>query len=384
MTVKIATPPLGYDFDDIEQAIMANSFITDHYRLRQKVGETVSEAESYQEGDFHDYTLNQSVQGALLERGEEYYNDFLFRAATNYAKYDNVYSYYIRFEAIPWEDGLQENLYGLLTETLGEEYAEYLVYAETEGAKNHGLEEYIKASGGVSYLLERKMKEKEGEWDIEFTLQVDYPGFMNSFKCYDGGMTPMLDNAKYDLGFFTEGNVSGWDLAHFSSDMPEYTAIEVGNAFIRNTLDLATYSETLSDDGMITYNLYSLEYKQGLADVPAFECPSIDMEYTISELDDEIVSLAFRFDGKNIGQQFNDLNAAEMGDRVIPIMREQISLMCPWLNLEEIGYDQLVGGNRLWVNIPVTCLGVECECIVDIEVTANSGEWAVHVKSSGF
>lgn len=384
VSVKIATPPIGYDFDDIEQAIRANSFITDHYKLRQYVGEVVSEAESYQEGDFHDYTLNQSVQGEFWDSGEEYYDKFMFRAATNYAKYDNVYSYYIRFEDLPWEDGLQENLCGLLTETLGEEYAGYLVYAETEGAKNHGLEEYIKLSGGVTYLLERKMKEKEGAWDLEFTLEVNYPGFMNTFKCYDGGMTPMLDSAKYDLGFFTEGNVSGWDLSHFSSDMPEYTAIDVGNAFIRNTMDLAAYSETLSDDGVVTYSLFSLEYKQGLADVPGFVCPSIDMEYTVSERDDQMISLAFRFSGKNIGRQFNDLNAAEMGEKVLPIMKEQINLMCPWLDLEEIGYDQLEGGKRLWVDIPVTCLGMECECIVDIEITAKSGKWAVNVKSSGF
>ena len=194
----------------------------------------------------------------------------------------------------------------------------------------------------------------------------------------------MLDSAKYDLGFFTEGNVSGWDLSHFSSDMPEYTAIDVGNAFIRNKMDLAAYSETLSDDGVVTYSLFSLEYKQGLADVPGFVCPSIDMEYTVSERDDQMISLAFRFSGKNIGRQFNDLSAAEMGERVLPIMKEQINLMCPWLDLEEIGYDQLEGGKRLWVDIPVTCLGMECECIVDIEITAKSGKWAVNVKSSGF
>lgn len=384
VSVKIATPSIGNDFDYIEQAIRANSFITDRYSLNRGISDNVSEAQSYQEGDFHNYILNRFISGKFLNSEEDFYDDFYFRTMTDYALYDNTHAFSIDFYAIPWEDGLQENIYGLLADTLGQEYAEYLVYAETEGTKNHGLEEYIKLPDGVCYELKRKLKENtrvDGAWDITFVFRVDYPGFRNEFTCYDGGMKPLLEDAKYDLEFFTEGNVSGWDLAHFSSDMPEYMAIEVGNPFIRNSVDLVTYTESLTDDGETNYSLFTIEYRQGLADVPGFECPSVDMEYNVSERDGEMVSLKFHFQGKNIGQQFNNLNAAQMGDKVLPIMREQISLMCPWLDLEEIGYDQLTGGDRLWVEIPVTCLGMECECTVTVETSESMGEWGVRVRS---
>lgn len=384
VSVKIATPPFDYDFEEMEQVIRASSFITDRYNLQRMAQDGIYNAESYQEGDFHDYRLHRSIRGEWKTSTEDiYYNDFVFDTGIDYENYDGINSVYIGFEGIPWEEGLQENIYTLVAEVFGQEPAEYLVYAETEGAKNHGLEEYVKLPSTVCYYFERKMKEgrQDGTWNIEFTMRVDYPGYINEFKCYDGGMATMLENTKYDMSFFSEGNISGWDIEHFSSDMPEYMAIDVGSKYIRNSVDLIVYSESVSDDGVNKYNLFNLEYRQGLEDVPGFECPTVDMEYTVEEREDSIISLRIRFSGANVGQHFNDLNATELADRVLPIMREQISLMCPWVDLEAIGYDQLTEAGSLWVNVPINCLGLECDCVVSVDMTATAGEWMVDVHS---
>lgn len=399
VSVRITKTPLDFDFHEIETRLRANSFIKDNYKLQTRTREGIDEAESYKEGDFHDYSFSRSICGESLDNTEDkaYYGDFSFVITTDYANYDNTYLVSVSFDNIPEESGMQEGIYSVLKDALGEDVAEYLTYQETEKAKNKGLEEYIEYPEKAKYYFQREMKRgsEDGTWNISFVIRVDNAGVLNEFRCYDGGITPMLQNAKYNLSTLTEGSLSNWNLQQFSNDIPEYTGIDMGSAFIRNKLEPIRYTEAVADDGTITYDLFMFGYVHGLTDVPAFNCPGIDVSYSIDERDNAITSLKVCFEGENIGANIDNSDPEAFYKRVFSIMKEQIALVCPCLNPDEIDF------NKMWdvsdANIidfdnmkevldwkeefPVTYLGEECECRVTISLSDIYGKWSVTLKS---
>lgn len=399
VSVKITKTPLDYNFDEIEQKLRANTFIADNYKLQKEVCENIKNAESYEEGDFHDYSFSRSICGERLDNMEEkdYYSDFSFTVTTDYANFDNICRVSVYFSGVPEESGIQEGIYSVLKDALGEEAAEYLTYGESEEAKDYELEEYVEYKDSAWYYFARAMEKdkQEGTWDISFAIRLDNLGYVNKFTCFDNDETPMLQGAKYDLKTLTEGNVSGWNLERFGSDMPEYTSIDMGSKFIRNKLQPVRYTEKVTDDGVTTYELFMFGYEQGLLDVPAYECPGIDISYTITEREVSIHSIDVCFEGENIGANIDNSNAEAFYKKVFSVMKEQIILMCPCLNPEEIDFNNLwnvtdskeidfdnMRETKNWRTvIPVTYLGKECDCTVSISLSDSCGKWRVEIES---
>ncbi len=377
VSVKISTSPFDYDFDEIEKKLRANSFIADNYKLETELWEDIQNAQTYNEGDFHDYVFCQSINGESKDNqgGREIYADFDFTLSTDYAYFDNINAVSVSFKDILLEEnGVQENIYSVLRDTLGEEVAEYLVYAQAEDENDMDFSEYVTTEGDSLYYFTRKITEFSDGCQIEFYMKAVET--QNGFVCVNQGKTPMLQDAKYNLNILTEGNVSGWNIKEFSQDMPEYTSIDVGVEFIRNRLGWTRYSEAVSDDNTSTYELFAFEYEQGLYDVAAYDCPSIEITYTISERDDDITYLNVIFEGES-GAYFDSSDKEAFHEKVFSILKEQITLLCPCLDPEVLNYENFQEKNTWSTTIPVTYLGKECECYISIELRKTVAEWKV-------
>ncbi len=387
LTIKIATTPFNFDIDEIEQKLRVNSFITDRFNLSREKRETIYSAESYTEGDFHDYVYTDAINGRL--EGEDTTQDFYVSLTTDYSTYDNVNYASVYINNMPEAADTQENIRMVLKDIFGEEVAEYLVYGPSDPDANardkYNMEAVIESSGGNKYLLERDLEKNdhnvltsiEGTWKMTFSVRVSEPGFSNltTFAYYDGKKVPMAHSAKYNMSDITEGGVSDINLNNFSQMFPEYTRVDIGSKFIRNDLTMFSYNEEILSDGAIEYCLDITGLVNQLADVPGYQQPKLDVSYTLREKDDALYYVDVSFKGSNIYRHVEEID----NEKLLNSMKEQVSVLMPNIDLSETVYSE--GVTSYNIENTFTYMGVTCEYKISFNLNHNNGDWSISIDS---
>ena len=372
VTVKVATTPFNYNMDDTEQKIREISYIADNYVLSRKKKEIMYEFETYAEGDFHDYEYTDYLNGYLKNEDDEY-TDFFIAFNTDFSKYDTVDSATVYFYKVKEEEIAQEAIASVLKAVYGEEIGHYAAYATTDESYGYNLDADIVSANGTKYGINREMEkdEDEGTWKIAFYVYMNDPGFYNQLAFYDGNQEPLVHQAKYSISQLTQGNIGDINLDVFSQMFPEYTSIDMGGEYIRNSLENFEYSESVCDDGTVEYSMNLRELNQRLLDYAGYESPYLDLRYTIREKDGQINYINIDFEGDGIGRCWEEMDAA----RAMSIMKEQVSLWLPGITLDKEEMD--VQGYKG----EFTYLGVPCEYQVNMSVGDRAGSWYIYIKT---
>ena len=211
----VMVDPFKFDFEKAYQTILNNDFINDNYVIGKEHSERMEDAATYTDaGCLATYAVYDSIVGYYKDTykpGE--YNDEVF--SINFIKHTNDiesgYDYFSlmmsdivveRTEFTPEEikcfDNLQEELLNILTSIVGEEYANYMIYAKKEDAHdyNHNIFKRCDPNGPEEgYSVKREIKGT----DIELILAAQIDPFKNSNKTFPGEHVSMYENFKYKL-----------------------------------------------------------------------------------------------------------------------------------------------------------------------------------------
>lgn len=383
LDIGVGTTPFDYDFAEIEQALRANAYISQNYDLRIEDREDFR-GEAYAEGEFFKCIKTQKITGT--RRGEdrarfEEYEDFWFEVKWDFSEYDNISSITMGFKDVEPIPQLQEEMYQILKDTLGEELAEYMVYAYQEEGKHDGMEKYIVTDDGTYYGIKRDVSysSKDETWDVEFSLFMNYLGVYNKFEYYHGDYVPMVKDAPYNVSALTNGGMEDFDIYNFSTFGAEYANIVNSETYTRTKLTNGVYEEHIADDGEKSYFISIMANTQ-MMDLAVLAAPSITITGEVAEKDGEITYIHVSLSGSDedaFSALFNGSEDVALKKR-LAIMKEQMDMVLPGVDLSEVTEEALEeNSGRLYLDTTVTVLGKECEC--DISVNAD-GRWSLTYK----
>lgn len=384
--VTIATTPFDYDYEAIEAALRANEFVAQNYSLAVEREERIS-GNHYKEGDFFsadvDYTFGGRRKADVMEYRSQYYNDFVVSFMSNTNMYDNPSNVWIRFRDMREENGWQKEMFSVISDVLGEEIAEYLVYAkDTANEVEYNMQKSVEVNG-ISYGLKRELDDtlaEEGMWNVTFQLYVENSSIENAFEYHHGSYEALLANAKYNLNQLTNGGISDLQLDNFSSFAPEYMNVLITDQFpyAQTVVDSLTYSESKTEEGM----LYKLDgtFKQALENVGLIACPIFEVDYVIEEKGVELDFAEITFSSEVLYNQFLNSEGDEYRKEMLDVMKRQIAVVLPGVDISDITYEVLAAKGGYWSTFEkkVTVLGVECDC--SIKVDLGSKEWTVKLE----
>lgn len=382
--VILGTSPFNYNIEDIKTALNENEFLKEYYNLALERGESFS-GETYEQGDFFSATVREEVCGDKkngYQSSYDYYTDFTFSLLHSTSRFTNPSSIYVKFYEIEDMPDVQEKVYSVLEDALGQELAEYLVYAkqeETETSTSYNLERTFE-SEGTTYGAKRKVEQdRDGEWTIQFDLYVENASFEKGFEYCDGGYQPLIENAKYNVSAITNGGISDFDIRNFKYYAPEYMNIYTGGNYSRTVLSLGSYAERRDDDGGRSYDM-SVSTEQGYYDISSILCPEFDVDYTIYEEGDGSISyIDIWCTGTGLYHKLLDrTDETAYYKQVTDILKAQVATVVPTVDLSDITYENLVANNyEMRKETTVEVLGVICEC--EIVISLNNNEWDVNI-----
>lgn len=245
---EIAVAPFDYDVDAIYSELQNNEWIKKNttelvksireynYRKTDKNGDLRTQYEfEYRFADIPEGKELNSYDGAF---------ELLYQHETG--EFDNIHYVRLNINKVPADKLSQESLLELVKLTIGEEYAEYLVYgADTDGAdgeiggrypkvETKDMHEYV-VSGDTTYSFIRWIDDEgEGLYDVSFIITVQVNPFDNDYYGYD------------EMSIYKD----------FKYKFENYVTENFGGA---NPLDLATFGDNFFKTYSSTYNRAELD-----------------------------------------------------------------------------------------------------------------------------
>ncbi|MCH5342665.1 MAG: hypothetical protein J1E64_01410 [Acetatifactor sp.] len=386
---EVAVTPFAYDIQQIKEILSGNSFITDRYILaleRTERGETTTRL-TFREGDL--------VRGSYQEKAgkNKYFQDFylgFWQDRMDFGNYDTIEFY---FDDLEKTDTLQENIAQVIRETLGEEYAEYLVYAKDSdglGESDTSIDETslyeLVEKDTVVYYLSRTVLEDKDNVTLYFRIGVEENLVTNSgSNSYGNDMIRLADELKYKPEDVTSGVFAAADLIDLDTYPNKYMDLVLFDTE-RTVLDLSQINTLASDNGIIG-NKFELQFLSSNKDLSLLASPEHKISYRIYEDQDGIFFIELEAEGMSgrIDTYKND--ADECYTKLVENAKQQALMVLPDLSLEDISYAAMQAANEesLEKEIEYPLFGVTMKGKITFEVGVNSAGCYVgtfHIKLS--
>lgn len=388
VTVKIGMTPIDYDFQEIEHTLRNNDFLKENYDLaveRDEYFDTFSD----EYGDFWSCYFTDYVKGSYKgtrDNGAGLMQDFYYSIGRDTESYDNYSSVEVVFKKVKVTEDLQEQIYGILKDTLGQKIGEFMVYG---GAKDDDYDDYeilIEAKDEEKeqidkYYIQREVDIdlKEMTADISFIYKVANPHYYNRFWYYDGDYVSRLSESPYNMSAITNGGLSDFNMEEFKEYASEYMNIVGDKDYIQTYLSIPWYDERTDDWGGKRYKFWGL-FRQGYSIYNDFnkDEPALSVQYVIYELNDDIHTIDLEFSGEVPDFTTENKEDESYKRQVLDIMRQQMAMVVPGVDVSRITYENIQNAKNASVKIevPYTLLGKECKCAIIVD---DYEEWEVDI-----
>lgn len=386
-TYEVAVTPFVYDIVQIKEALSGNSFITDRFTLALKRTER-GEREpwiAFRSGDL--------VSGVKQERAAQniYFQDFYLRLSQDRIEFDNYNTIELHFDDLEKTDTLQEDLVQVISETLGEEYAEYLVYAQDSDGLGEAdtsinetsLYELVEKDTAVYYLSRTVLEDKDTvtlyfRIGVEDNLATGY----NS-NAYGNQTIQLADELKYKPEDVTSEVFASAGLANFDVYAGEFMDLVLFDTDM--TMLYLSQITALEADNGITGSEFELQFISSNNDLSYKASPEHKIDYRIWEDEAGIFFIELEAESElgRIEAYQNDED--ECLTTLVENAKLQAMMILPELSLEDISYAAIkeTGEKSLEKEIEYTLLGVTIKGKIEFELTAGDYYWCTfHIKLS--
>lgn len=335
---KVATTPFDFSVDEIKAKLAENSFVSENYVLATYKSD-VTEGDTYTEGDKFKYTITEKVcgvykDGASFENTE--YSDMYISFGRDTSKYNNFSSITIGFNQVKPDSGFQDNVYSVIKDALGEEYANYMVYgkdADVDITDAVYLEDYIETSNGTYSFVRDYSENKDGTFNLSFELMVGDDGIKNPFAYYDGGYTSISESIPYTFDTMVNGEIGNADYKQLATLCDGYMQ-NCSESYVRTLLESITTGYLVADDGtkITEYNLVCI---CGSSDQGKALSPELDINYTIVEDANSICKIECSIGG-TAGHISDDVEKEVAYTEIVELSKKYANYLFPELDLSDI------------------------------------------------
>ena len=335
---KVATTPFDFSVDEIKARLAENSFVSENYVLATYKSD-VTEGDTYTEGNKFKYTITEKIlgiykDGASFENTE--YSDMYISFGRDTSEYNNFSSITIGFNQVKPDSGCQDNVYSVIKDALGEEYAEYMVYgrdADVDIADAVYFEDYIETSNGTYSFVRDYSENKDGTFNLSFELMVSDDGIKNPFAYYDGGYTSVSESIPYTFDTMVNGEIGNADYKQLAVLCDGYMQ-NCSESYVRTLLESITAGYLVADDGtkITEYNLACI---CGSSDMGKAVSPELDINYTIVEDANGICKMECSIGG-TAGHIYDDVDKEVAYAEIVELSKKYANYLFPELDLSDI------------------------------------------------
>ena len=365
-TVRLFTTPFNIKIEDMYEVVKNHPFFTDATCSIRKF-EDCDEFKSDDEGDFYIY----ECQDMIFVDNKEGQQIFSMSLSTDYSLFKNINDINIHFYQVDKGTETQEQIRQILSDILGEEIADYLVYNITEiDGEEENFTEVIETTDDATYYSYRTITPDKEKYSVDFAISVS--ASKEGFFYYNGGQKPGIDSSKYGIDDISNISVINYD--KFTDFLPELNHIDLGAEFLGNSIKNLEYSEFYERDGSTEYQLSIDDIKLYLKDVNNSQCPVLNINYIIREKEDAVKFLTIIFEANNIFKWQEDATPEE----VLNKMKEQVSVFYPDIDLSGVVYSE--GQSAYELRGGYSIFNEECSYEIIFDIKSVGGEWKISLN----
>ncbi len=379
--IKVATTPFDFSVDEIKARLEENQFINDNYVLAMFKGD-ITEGDTYSDvGNKFKYDITEKICGVYKAEATSENTDYSHMYVAfgrDTSKYDNYSSINIVFNQVKPDSNFQNGVYSIIRDALGEEYAEYMVYAKDADGKNLGqydlidevfVEDYIQTSNGT-YLYTRSYSEnKDNTFNISFELKVSEDGIKNSFVHHEGGYTSVSESLTYTFDTMVNGEIGNSDYQQLNTLCDEYMQIGF-DSYSRTLLDNISTSYLVADNG-IKVTEYDLVCLRGSADYGKLFAPELGIDYTVVENADGIHKIEYSIEG-SAGHISKSEDRDASYTKLVEVMKQRVNCLFPEVDLSDVTFSAMTDELKYSKKITANVQGVELTGKVTFRVNGSA------------
>lgn len=215
--LQIVAPSVTYSYHDMVRFLNDNSYMSKHYTLSEASRDQNNYASFGAYGQHANASIEKLVCGQKIENitntnDEVLYSDILISIGQEYNTYSspNYFSVVVNSATITHE--LQDMLYELLSQQIGEQIAEYAIYGKTldSQANEYDLKDSIPTEDGRGKLIiERTVS--SGSLNIGIDFQDNNEFDESRYAYYDHGYKPVYNESRLTLADIFKGDFGGND-----------------------------------------------------------------------------------------------------------------------------------------------------------------------------
>lgn len=336
---KVATTPFNYDISEIKDQLSNNEFIKDNYALAQEDYEQMKGEVYTDVGAQSAYKYSKSVQGILkdnLTENTKYFNDFVFELSGDTNYYTNYKDVYIYFANIDFNTEVQQSMYSILNETIGNDFANILVYGKDLDDSDYNLNEIVDIEG-IKYKLRRTLNEDSKT--VTFSIGINSLPFHNSFSYYSGNYKSIYNDFEYPVTKIVSSKIGSTSLSEFNKFADKYMKLGTGT-YARTLFDNGyTISKKISDNGIKCYSV-NIQAKKGSSDVLKWISQELEIDYDIWENKDGMFDFDMTVEGEP-GYYSNESDEQSSYNKLINIMNSQIEMLFSDIDVSSVKYSNL-------------------------------------------
>lgn len=216
-TLQIVAPSVTYSYNDMARFLKDNSYMSKHYTLSETSRDQNSYASFGAYGQHANASVERLICGQKIENitnanDEVLYSDILISVGQDYNTYSspNYFSVVVNSTTITHE--MQDMIYELLAEQIGEQIAEYAIYGKTldSQANECDLKDSIPTEDGRGKLIITRVV-SSGSLNIEIDFQDNNEFDESRYAYYDRGYKPVYNESRLTLADIFTGDFGGND-----------------------------------------------------------------------------------------------------------------------------------------------------------------------------
>lgn len=348
--------------DDLLNALQANKYITDTFELAKGTYEDIECTVYGDVGEQAKIIEQKYISGgkkgsSLVDNGSFY--DLDFRLVRDTWRFRTPYKIELTLKDISVNKDVQKEMLSILTDVLGSDIANYIVYAEDldgktvsgEGLKEGQLSEYIEA-GDAKYIFYRYVDydaEEPNKSNIYFYIQLDKSIADNKLEYFTNGYTSAANDMKYKLSsIFKDITI---DKNQFSNLFSEYMKM-IDSGYVRTLIDNIYIDYEYGLNG-VNRGRIEIESKCGMEEVANVISPQLNIDFEYAEKDSDIIDFELEIEGESMFLFTNQCETDEEKEAAYKDMIQdvavQINKLFPSIDTSFINYDTCRKGHTEFI-----------------------------------
>lgn len=389
-TLTLGITPFDYKIEDFKEVFSSSDLIKEKYNIGTCINK-VTTRNDFEEERYN--IISNKIVGVLKEKDYEtnkYFDDLEVNIKQNTSLYSTPHEIWFLFDGLTLSTETQSQIYEILKKCIGENYANFLVYAkDTNSECEEGsiseiqLEEKIETEN-VTYTLSRQIRKNNEKASISFSLCISDTNYNNRYPYNEFGSENFYDNKTltYQINdIFPQ--ITDFAPSKMKDFAKEYYKYGTGNYEI-TYLGKSTKSTTVLDDGRII-NHISVDTRKGGEGIGEVTAAKLKLDYTILEKDSKILNIDAKFTGDPGGIFHDEENNTDLLLESYNIQKEQISFLFPTIDVpksskNDSSISKSFSGKTMFLN-------KECDFTGEISVGRNfaeayTGEWTIELSYS--